>query len=88
MIFRGQFDCLSAILAKYGYFLFWTVLAIHAAECVWIHKTRLLKHGVVTGSALWWKWIAMTFLEGVGSVKRLDAEVRRLEREGEGKKAH
>jgi len=55
-------------------------------ECVWIQKTRLRKHGVMTGTALWWKWIVATFIEGVGSVKRFDGEVRRLE--AEGKKAH
>jgi len=49
------------------------------AECVWIHCTRLAKHDIKAGSHLWWQWIFGTFVEGVGSVKRFDAEVKRLE---------
>ncbi|KAA8894037.1 hypothetical protein FN846DRAFT_456020 [Sphaerosporella brunnea] len=87
-IFLGGLDSVSALLEKYGGMLFWGVLAIHAVECVWIHRSRLRKHGVPTASSLWWKWILMTFFEGVGSVRRFEREVRRLEEEAASRKDH
>ena len=85
-IFRGEaLGAVAELLRKWSFQLFWTVLAIHSLEVVWIHKTRLGKHGIETGSALWWKWALQTFAEGVGSVMRFDAEVRRLQREEEEK---
>lgn len=85
-IFMGGLDAVAAVLAGYCKVFFCGILAIHVAECVWMQNTRLPKHSVFTGSALWWKWIAATFIEGIGSVKRFDGEVRRLQ--AEGKKAH
>lgn len=61
--------------------IFFLIFAIHIAEGVWIHRSRLGKHGVKTGSVLWWKWALSTFWEGFGSVVRFDGEVRRLKEE-------
>ncbi|KAF8252476.1 hypothetical protein K440DRAFT_594945 [Wilcoxina mikolae CBS 423.85] len=85
-LFRGEMlGQVADLLRKWSYHLFWLVIAVHSLEVVLIHKTRLGKHGVETGSALWWKWALQTFAEGVGSVKRFDGEVRRLKREEEEK---
>lgn len=72
----------------YGHTLFWVILAVHVLEAVWIHHSRLTRHGVATGSALWWLWVLTTFAEGFGSILRFDAEVRRLERGGKAGKNH
>ena len=72
-----------------GHTLFWVVLVVHTLEAVWIHRSRLTRHGVATGSLLWWLWVLTTFVEGIGSIRRFDAEARRIERDGKaGKKSH
>ena len=70
----------------YGHALFWVVLAAHTLEAVWIHRSRLTRHGVATGSLLWWLWVLTTFVEGIGSIRRFDAEARRGGKAG--KKSH
>jgi hypothetical protein len=57
------------------------VLAIHLSEAYTLDKTRLRRHGVERGSALWWKWISSCFIEGFGCFARIDDTVKRKELE-------
>jgi len=54
----------------------WPVLVLHAGEAYWLDRSRLRKHGVERGSALWYKWVVSCFVEGVGSFWRVDAMVK------------
>ncbi|CCX33515.1 hypothetical protein FPQ18DRAFT_393436 [Pyronema domesticum] len=81
-ILRGEAIAPTAeLMREYHMQIFFLIFAIHIAEGVWIHRSRLGKHGVKTGSVLWWKWALSTFWEGFGSVVRFDGEVRRLKEE-------
>lgn len=53
------------------------VLVIHASEATWLDMSRLRKHGVERGTALWYKWIVSCFIEGRGCFQRIDATVKR-----------
>jgi hypothetical protein len=59
------------------------VLGIHLVEAYMLDRTRLRKYGVERGSGLWWKWIFSSFIEGFPSFHRIDATVKRKEREVE-----
>jgi len=52
------------------------VVAIHVGEAWYLEKSRLRKHGVEKGSALWWKWISSCFIEGRGTFRRIDRTVK------------
>ncbi|GAW14904.1 hypothetical protein ANO14919_043090 [Xylariales sp. No.14919] len=56
--------------------IFIPVVAIHVTEAWWMANTRLAKYGVETGSALWFKWVLQTFLEGVPAFLRFDGLVQ------------
>jgi len=51
------------------------VLAIHLGEGFWFNRTRMAPHGVLLGSALWWKWQVGQFFDGVCSFHRVDAVI-------------
>jgi hypothetical protein len=59
------------------------VVAIHLAEAWWLDRSRLRKHGVERGTALWWKWICSCFMEGRGCFVRIDATVKRKRAEAD-----
>jgi hypothetical protein len=59
------------------------VLGIHMGEAYLLDRSRLRKHGVQRGTALWYQWIASCFIEGVGSFQRIDATVKRKTLEAE-----
>jgi hypothetical protein len=59
------------------------VLVVHLGEAYWLDRSRLRKHGVDRATALWYKWIASCFIEGVGSFQRFDAIVKRKTLEAE-----
>ena len=59
------------------------VLGIHLGEAYWLDKSRLRKHGVERGTALWSKWVASCFIEGAGCFHRIDATVKRKTLEAE-----
>ena len=59
------------------------VLCIHLGEAYWLDKSRLRKHGVERGTALWYKWISSCFIEGFGCFQRSDATVKRKTLEAE-----
>ncbi|KAH8687573.1 hypothetical protein BGZ60DRAFT_362664 [Tricladium varicosporioides] len=61
-------------------------LVLHLLECVLLDRTRLQKYGVARGSTLWWKYMAMCFLEGFGNFQRIDAAVLRKKKEAEKEK--
>ncbi|ROT43434.1 hypothetical protein SODALDRAFT_327635 [Sodiomyces alkalinus F11] len=67
--------------------LFWPVLGIHVFEVWWMHRTRLLPHGVDTGSRLWWTWVGSTFFEGVCAFRRIDSIIADKTKEKEEKAA-
>ena len=62
--------------------LIYGILGIHAVESYFFDK-KLRKHGVERGSALWWKWIADIFVEGVACTKLFDSIIARKKREAE-----
>ncbi|KAF4627701.1 hypothetical protein G7Y89_g10448 [Cudoniella acicularis] len=62
------------------------VVVLHAFEAFLLDRTRLRKYGVERGSSLWWKWMAMCFLEGYGCFQRIDAAVRRKKEAAEKEK--
>jgi len=59
------------------------VLGLHLGEAYWLDRSRLRKHGVEKGTALWYKWIASCFIEGMGCFQRIDATVKRKTLEAE-----
>lgn len=61
--------------------LFWPVLGIHVFEVWWMHRSRLLPHGVDAGSRLWWAWVASTFFEGVCAFRRIDSMIAEKRKE-------
>ncbi|CZR67972.1 related to integral membrane protein [Phialocephala subalpina] len=62
------------------------VVVIHLGEAYLMDRTRLRKHGVERGTALWWKWVVSCFIEGYGCHQRIDAAVRRKTKEAEAAK--
>ncbi|KAI3317037.1 hypothetical protein HD806DRAFT_516107 [Xylariaceae sp. AK1471] len=52
------------------------VLAIHLTEAAWMAWSRLAKHGIEAGSALWFMWVLETFVEGYPAMARFDGLVR------------
>ncbi|KAI0004794.1 hypothetical protein F4779DRAFT_630263 [Xylariaceae sp. FL0662B] len=66
--------------------IFVPVLAIHVTEAWWMSRTRLQKHGIDFGSALWLLWVADTFFEGLPAMMRFDGLVEAEKRKREGTK--
>ena len=63
--------------------LVFLMYTIHGSETLYMTTGRLKKHSVPSFSALWWKWVLGTFVEGIGSFIRFD----RMIKEEEEKKA-
>lgn len=61
-------------------FTLFVMLALHSTEPLYMHMSRLRKHTVPTFSALWWKWIASTFVEGYPAFIRFNRIIRQEER--------
>jgi hypothetical protein len=59
-------------LALRGLTLF-LILGLHSLETVYMHTSRLRKHTVPTFSALWWKWVASTLLDGYPAIARFNS---------------
>ncbi|KAI2615133.1 hypothetical protein GGR54DRAFT_650641 [Hypoxylon sp. NC1633] len=66
--------------------IFVPVVALHSFEAWWMARTRLRRHGVESGSALWWAWVVDTFVEGWPCVLRFDGLVEGERRKKEGAK--
>ncbi|KAL1585045.1 hypothetical protein WHR41_06128 [Cladosporium halotolerans] len=66
--------------------LFWGMVAIHAAELAWFVPARLRRHSVNVRRREFWLWCAAEFLGGVFCSRRFDALVERRRREAEGRK--
>ncbi|KAG9240788.1 hypothetical protein BJ878DRAFT_268992 [Calycina marina] len=62
------------------------VVGIHVAETVYLDYAKLYKYGVVRGSALWFKWIASSMIEGRGAYDRIMATAQKKELEDEKQK--
>lgn len=60
------------------------MIALHSWEAYNMDQTRLEKHSIPRFSKLWWKWIFMTFIGGIGLFKSFDSIVE----EEEAKKAN
>ncbi|KAL9113237.1 MAG: hypothetical protein Q9227_002572 [Pyrenula ochraceoflavens] len=52
------------------------MMVIHTTESIVMDRTRLRKHGVKTGTGLWWKWMISCFFEGFFSFRRFDELVK------------
>ena len=55
------------------------MIALHSWEAYHMDQTRLEKHSIPRFSKLWWKWILMTFIGGVGLFKSFDSIVEEEE---------
>lgn len=55
-----------------------SLLACHTAETWYMDRSRLGKYGIRRGTTLWWCWVSSCMIEGIGSFRRLDAEVKRI----------
>lgn len=66
--------------------IFWPVLGIHVAECYFLDRLRLKKHGVERWSATWLLWEASCFLEGLMVWKRFDILVADKQKQKDAKK--
>ncbi len=60
------------------------MIALHSWEAYNMDQTRLEKHSIPRFSKLWWKWMFMTFIGGIGLFKSFDSIVE----EEEAKKAN
>lgn len=49
---------------------FAVIASSHAFEVLLFDQLRMRKHGVPRWSAVWWKWEATVFVEGIGAWKR------------------
>lgn len=56
------------------------VIVLHATEAWWMARSRLAKHSVEAGSALWLMWVLETFVEGFPAIRRFDQLVREEKR--------
>lgn len=52
--------------------------ALHVSETVWM-AFRLKRHGVPTGSALWWKWLGTCMIDGTFCLERFDGLIKEIE---------
>ncbi|KAI1820635.1 hypothetical protein F4861DRAFT_50079 [Xylaria intraflava] len=52
------------------------VFLIHSTEAWWMARSRLSKYNVEFGSALWFKWVLVTSIEGVPAFARFDRLVQ------------
>lgn len=50
--------------------LFYSMLVIHVVEAAHMATGRLRKHCVNPRTAVFWKWVGTTFIEGFGAFKR------------------
>jgi len=55
------------------------MIALHSWEAYNMDQTRLEKHSIPRFSKLWWKWIFMTFIGGIGLFKSFDSIVEEEE---------
>lgn len=51
------------------------VAVIHFSEAWYMARSRLARFGVETGSAVWWGWVAKTFMEGFPAFRAFDGLV-------------
>ncbi|KAM3509579.1 hypothetical protein MY11210_006269 [Beauveria gryllotalpidicola] len=66
--------------------LFVPVLGIHVAECYFLDRLRLSRHGVERYTGLWFLWEASCFLEGLMVWRRFDELVAEKQKEKDAKK--
>jgi len=70
-------------LARFAYHLAPVVLGImvvlHGAEAVWFARTRLTRHWVEVGTAVWCAWVLDCLVEGIGCISRFERLVGRME---------
>ncbi|EXJ88099.1 hypothetical protein A1O1_05027 [Capronia coronata CBS 617.96] len=64
------------------------MVIVHVLEAVWFARTKLRRHWVEAGSAVWWAWIGDCLLEGVGCLKRFDGVVGVKAKAKGGEKSH
>lgn len=55
------------------------MVVLHAAEALYMERSRLARHTVKAFGRVWWMWIFSTFVEGVGAFLRFDEVVREEE---------
>lgn len=71
-----KFPGVAEFLWKVQPMVFVPMVLVHLSEATYMHLTRLRPLNVSTGSNLWLKWMASTFVEGFGNFMRIDAWVK------------
>nr|POE83326.1 hypothetical protein CFP56_69332 [Quercus suber] len=67
--------------------LFWGMVVVHSAEAVYFAMGKLRRHSVNSRSAVWWKWVIFTFVEGFFATLRFDRLVK-AKRDAKEKQKH
>ncbi|OJI96582.1 hypothetical protein ASPVEDRAFT_35975 [Aspergillus versicolor CBS 583.65] len=84
----ARFPGFTEFSVKWQPWVFGSLAGAHAFEAVFLLGwMRLRKHGVKIFSGLWWTWMVLGFVEGFPAWMRFDAEVKRIESEGEHEKS-
>lgn len=84
----ARFPGFTEFSVKWQPWVFGSLAGAHAFEAVFLLGwMRLRKHGVKIFSGLWWTWMVLGFVEGFPAWMRFDAEVKRVESEGEHEKS-
>ena len=60
--------------------LMFLMIPIHGGESIYMAAGRLKRHSVPKFSAVWWKWVSSTFIEGFGAFIRFDTIIKEEER--------
>lgn len=63
------------------------MVMLHAAEMVYMERSRLKRHTVRAFGRVWWLWVCSTFVEGYGAFLRFD-EIVKEEEEKKAKAKH
>lgn len=56
-------------------------IAIHVVETIYLDRSRLMKYNIERGSSMWWKWMTSCLIEGYGSFARIDAMMKKQEKD-------
>ncbi|KAL8800670.1 MAG: hypothetical protein Q9200_007178 [Gallowayella weberi] len=72
-------EIFAAICYKLQPFILYPLVTLHISEAVYMSRSRLRRYNVPQFSALWWKWVGSTFIEGYGAFVRVDALVNKEE---------
>ncbi|RVX67517.1 hypothetical protein B0A52_08870 [Exophiala mesophila] len=79
---------LAALCHTLAFPVWFFIVAVHAAESVWLSKTRLRKHWIEPGTGVWMAWMADCALKGFSAFQRFDQVVKEKEAAKRGRGQH